>query len=89
MAEREAAIAALTRDGALPEGFHVEQQELGSPALMLAGLLDGTLIHRPAWTPGYEAALILLALPALFTWIGRSSFERRRWEDSDFPKGES
>lgn len=31
-------------------------------ALMLAGLLDGTLIHRPAWAPGYEAALILLAL---------------------------
>lgn len=39
VAEGEAAIAALTRDGALPEGFHVEQQELGSPALMLAGLL--------------------------------------------------
>lgn len=39
VAEGEAAIAALDRDGRLPEGFHVEQQELGSPALMLAGLL--------------------------------------------------
>lgn len=37
--ESEAAIAALARDGALPAGFRVEQQELGSPALMLAGLL--------------------------------------------------
>jgi 3-oxoacyl-[acyl-carrier-protein] synthase I len=37
--ESEAAIAALARDGRLPAGFHVEQQELGSPALMLAGLL--------------------------------------------------
>lgn len=34
--ESEAAIAALERDGLLPAGFHVEQQELGSPALMLA-----------------------------------------------------
>lgn len=39
VAEGEAAIAALDRDGRLPEGFHVEQQELGSPALMLASLL--------------------------------------------------
>ena len=37
--ESEAAIAALARDGALPVGFHVEQQELGSPALMLSQLL--------------------------------------------------
>lgn len=37
--ESEAAIAAWTRGGALPAGFHVEQQELGSPALMLAELL--------------------------------------------------
>lgn len=37
--ESEAAIAALARDGRLPAGFHVEQQELGSPALMLAGML--------------------------------------------------
>ncbi len=39
VAESEAAIAALARDGRLPAGFHVEQQELGSPALMLAQLL--------------------------------------------------
>ena len=39
VAESEAAIAALARDGQLPAGFHVEQQELGSPALMLAELL--------------------------------------------------
>jgi 3-oxoacyl-[acyl-carrier-protein] synthase-1 len=39
VAESEAAIAALQRTGALPQGFHVEQQELGSPALTLAGLL--------------------------------------------------
>lgn len=37
--ESEAAIAALGRDGQLPAGFHVGQQELGSPALMLAQLL--------------------------------------------------
>jgi 3-oxoacyl-[acyl-carrier-protein] synthase I len=34
--ESEAAIAALARDGRLPADFHVEQQELGSPAAMLA-----------------------------------------------------
>lgn len=39
VAEGEAAIAALARDGRLPAGFHLEQQELGSPALMLAELL--------------------------------------------------
>ncbi|MFH7044948.1 beta-ketoacyl-ACP synthase [Paucibacter sp. JuS9] len=39
VAEGEAAIAALARDGGLPTGFHVEQQELGSPAMMLAQLL--------------------------------------------------
>jgi 3-oxoacyl-[acyl-carrier-protein] synthase I len=39
VAESEVAIAALARDGQLPAGFHVEQQELGSPALMLAQLL--------------------------------------------------
>ncbi|MFG6489676.1 beta-ketoacyl-ACP synthase [Roseateles sp. BYS78W] len=44
--ESEAAIAALARDGALPAGFHVEQQELGSPALMLAQLLG---IHGPRY----------------------------------------
>jgi 3-oxoacyl-[acyl-carrier-protein] synthase-1 len=37
--ESEAAIAAQAREGQLPAGFHVEQQELGSPALMLAQLL--------------------------------------------------
>ena len=37
--EGEAAIAAQARDGQFPAGFHVEQQELGSPALMLAQLL--------------------------------------------------
>jgi len=37
--ESESAIAAQARDGALPAGFHVEQQELGSPALMLTQLL--------------------------------------------------
>lgn len=36
VAESEAAIAALARDGQLPAGFHVQQQELGSPALMLS-----------------------------------------------------
>ncbi len=39
VAESEAALLALAREGQLPEGFHVEQQELGSPALMLAQLL--------------------------------------------------
>ncbi|MDI4635502.1 beta-ketoacyl-ACP synthase [Pelomonas sp. V22] len=39
VAESEAALLALAREGQLPEGFRVEQQELGSPALMLAELL--------------------------------------------------
>lgn len=37
--ESEAAVAEQARNGRLPAGFHVEQQELGSPALMLAQLL--------------------------------------------------
>ncbi|GGP26742.1 beta-ketoacyl-ACP synthase [Silvimonas amylolytica] len=37
--EGENALAAYELDGALPAGFHVRQQELGSPAMMLAGLL--------------------------------------------------
>ena len=37
--ESEVAIAAHAHEGQLPAGFHVEQQELGSPALMLAQLL--------------------------------------------------
>lgn len=37
--ESEVAIAAHAREGQLPAGFHVEQQELGSPVLMLAQLL--------------------------------------------------
>ena len=39
IAESEAAVIALERDGAFPADFHVEQQELGSPALMLSTLL--------------------------------------------------
>lgn len=37
--ESEQAIAWYRQHGALPEGFHVAQQELGSPALMLADFL--------------------------------------------------
>jgi len=37
--ESEAAIAAQVRDGAFPAHFDVRQQEIGSPALMLAELL--------------------------------------------------
>ncbi|WP_431256342.1 beta-ketoacyl-ACP synthase [Roseateles chitinivorans] len=37
--ESETAIAAFEREGALPADFHVGQQELGSPAAALAGLL--------------------------------------------------
>jgi 3-oxoacyl-[acyl-carrier-protein] synthase-1 len=44
--ESEAAVAAQARDGVLPAGFHVEQQELGSPALMLARLLG---VHGPSY----------------------------------------
>lgn len=39
IAESEVALRALGRDGALPARFHVAQQELGSPAIALAGLL--------------------------------------------------
>ncbi len=38
--ESEAAIAALARDGNLPAAFDPRQQEIGSPALMLAELLN-------------------------------------------------
>jgi len=38
--ESELALAALVRDGALPAGFDPRQQEIGSPALMLAELLE-------------------------------------------------
>ena len=37
--ESEAAFAARARDGALPAGFDPRQQEIGSPALLLAELL--------------------------------------------------
>lgn len=37
--ESERAVAALQRDGALDADFHVGQQEMGSPALMLAEYL--------------------------------------------------
>lgn len=37
--ESEVAVSALACEGQFPPYFHVEQQELGSPALMLAGLL--------------------------------------------------
>lgn len=37
--ESEAAIAQHIQHGRWPDGFHVEQQELGSPALMLGQLL--------------------------------------------------
>lgn len=40
--ESEQAIAWHRQHGELPENFHVAQQELGSPALMLAGLLGLT-----------------------------------------------
>jgi 3-oxoacyl-[acyl-carrier-protein] synthase-1 len=39
VSESEAALAALSRDGAWPAGFEVSQQELGSPALALSRLL--------------------------------------------------
>ena len=39
VAESELALAALARDGSLPAGFDPRQQEIGSPALMLANLL--------------------------------------------------
>ncbi|SEL71358.1 3-oxoacyl-[acyl-carrier-protein] synthase-1 [Roseateles sp. YR242] len=39
VSESEAAISAFAQEGALPPAFHVEQQELGSPALMLTTLL--------------------------------------------------
>jgi len=39
IAEGESAIEAHRRSGRLPEGYHYSQQELGAPALFLAGYL--------------------------------------------------
>jgi len=47
MAETEAAVAAHAARGALPSGFHLGQQELGSPALYVAEELGVT---GPAFT---------------------------------------
>lgn len=46
VAETESAIAAHAAGGALPEGFHYAQQEMGSPAAMLARELG---VHGPAY----------------------------------------
>ncbi|MCS0627846.1 beta-ketoacyl-ACP synthase [Telluria mixta] len=40
VAATEAALAARARTGALPDGFHYGQQEMGSPAALLARELD-------------------------------------------------
>lgn len=56
--ESEAAVAAHARDGRLPAGFHVEQQELGSPALMLAqrlGLAGPRYVVSTACSSGAKA----------------------------------
>ncbi len=47
IAEGEAAIAAFEQDGSVPAGFDYRQQEMGSPALALAALLE---LGGPAWT---------------------------------------
>lgn len=56
--ETEAALRALARDGALPPGFHYGQQEMASPAHMLAGLLgvDGPVyVHSSACSSSAKA----------------------------------
>lgn len=56
--ESEAAVAAHAREGRLPAGFHVEQQELGSPALMLAqrlGLAGPRYVVSTACSSGAKA----------------------------------
>jgi len=47
IAEAETAIAALLREGALPAGFHIAQQEIGAPSPLLARLLG---LEGPAYT---------------------------------------
>jgi 3-oxoacyl-[acyl-carrier-protein] synthase-1 len=47
MFESESAVRVLEAEGKWPEGFHYAQQELGSPAVMLAEFLD---ISGPAYT---------------------------------------
>lgn len=69
IAEGEAAIAMLERDGAFPEGFHYTQQEMGTPARFLADAFD---IDGPAYvvstacTSGAKA----LASARLLLWNG-------------------
>ncbi|MDR2365527.1 MAG: beta-ketoacyl-ACP synthase [Zoogloeaceae bacterium] len=46
MFEAESAVRTLEETGAWPEGFHYAQQELGSPAKMLAGVLG---VSGPAY----------------------------------------
>jgi 3-oxoacyl-[acyl-carrier-protein] synthase-1 len=58
IAEGEAAIAALDANGALPDGFHYAQQEMGTPAAFLAAALgvDGpAYVVSTACTSGAKA----------------------------------
>lgn len=58
IAETEAALHALEHAGALPPGFHYGQQEMGSPAEMLAAELDvggPAYVHSSACSSGAKA----------------------------------
>jgi 3-oxoacyl-[acyl-carrier-protein] synthase I len=58
VAETEAAIAARAASGELPAGFHYAQQEMGSPAAMLArelGVAGPAYVHSSACASGAKA----------------------------------
>jgi len=58
IAETEAALRALEQRGSLPEGFHYGQQEMGSPAEVLAAELGAggpAYVHSSACSSGAKA----------------------------------
>jgi 3-oxoacyl-[acyl-carrier-protein] synthase-1 len=58
VSETERAIAAHAADGALPDSFHYAQQEMGSPAAMLArelGVSGPAYVHSSACASGAKA----------------------------------
>ena len=58
VAETESAIRAHAVSGALPAGFHYGQQEMGSPAAMLArelGVIGPAYVHSSACASGAKA----------------------------------
>ena len=84
----EGSTTAGTRVSAMPEGSTRLQLEIErDPADVRPVTLDIEVVEDDP-DPAYVLiGLILLGIPGVLVWMIRSGFERRRWEDSDFPKG--